>query len=75
MVFRTLRKVSPELVLAAEKHAAGMTKTGLNEMFESTEVPLEEKPTVQSRGGPNSGGHGIRAPQFFATSRKAPIYV
>jgi hypothetical protein len=40
MVFKALRKVGPELVSAAEKHAAGMTKIGLNGMFESTEVPL-----------------------------------
>jgi hypothetical protein len=40
MVFKALRKVCPELVSAAEKHAAGMTKIGLNGMFESTEAPL-----------------------------------
>jgi hypothetical protein len=56
MVFRALRKVCPELVPAAEKHAAGITKIGLNGMFESAEVPQEEKPSVQSRGGPSSGG-------------------
>ena len=56
MVFRALRKVCPELVPAAEKHAAGITKIGLNGMFESAEVPLGEKPSVQSRGGPSSGG-------------------
>jgi hypothetical protein len=61
MVFRALRKVCPELVPAAEKHAAGITKIGLNEMFESAEVPLGEKPSVQSRGGPSSGG-GTRTP-------------
>ena len=56
MVFRALRKVCPELVPAAEKHAAGITKIGLNGMFESAEVPLGESPSVQSRGGPSSGG-------------------
>ncbi len=40
MVFKALRKECPELVSAAEKHAAGMTKIRLNGMFESTEVPL-----------------------------------
>ena len=56
MVFRALRKVCPELVPAAEKHAADIAKIGLNGMFESPEVPQEEKPSVQSRGGPSSGG-------------------
>ena len=61
MVFRALRKVCPELVPAAEKHAAGITKIGLNGMFESAEVPLGESPSVQSRGRPSSGG-GTRTP-------------
>ena len=56
MVFRALSRVCPELVPAAEKHAAGITRIGLNGMFESTQMPLEEKPSVQSRGGPSSGG-------------------
>ncbi len=61
MVFRAIRKVCPELVTAAEKHAADITKIGLNGMFESAEVPLGESPSVQSRGGPSSGG-GTRTP-------------
>ena len=65
MVFRALRKVCPELVPAAEKHAAGITRIGLNGMFESTQMPLEEKPSVQSRGGPSSGG-GTRTDQAIA---------
>ena len=61
MVYTALQNNLPELVLAAEKYAAGITKIGLNGMFASTEVPLEEKAYVQSRGGPSSGG-GTRTP-------------
>ena len=56
MVRRALKRVCPELVANAEQHAAGITKIGLNGMFESVEVPSEEEPSVLSRGGLNSRG-------------------
>jgi hypothetical protein len=43
MVYTALQNNLPELVPAAEKHAVGITKTGLNGMFESPEVPLRRK--------------------------------
>jgi hypothetical protein len=43
MAFIALRKVCPELVSAAEKHAAGITKIELNGMFESTEGLVAEE--------------------------------
>ena len=61
MVRRALKRVCPELVANAEQHAAGITKIGLNGMFESVEVPSEEEPSVLSRGGLSSGG-GTRTP-------------
>jgi hypothetical protein len=65
MVYTALQNNLTELVLAAEKYAAGITKIGLNGMFASTEVPLEEKASVQSRGGPSSGG-GLELVVVFA---------
>ena len=60
MVRRALKRVCPELVANAEQHAAGITKIGLNGMFESVEVPSEEEPSVLSRGGRRWGQNYYR---------------
>ena len=56
MIFRALYQVCPELVSAAEKHALGITKIGLNSMFESAESTLANSSSLRKRGGLSSRG-------------------
>ena len=73
MVYTALQNNLPELVPAAEQHAVGITKTGLNRMFESAESTLANRSSLRKWGGLSSRG-GIRTCRRFSGKEPHSLY-